>query len=73
MFFQNLKTIKRNIDSLLAIDASKVDELLHAHGWAIDHICTSKDDIEEVTDFITNMLSNNEEVITDSNNNNNNK
>lgn len=73
MFFQNLKTIKRNIDSLLAIDDLRVDELLKAHGWAVDHICTSKDDIEEVTDFISNMLSDNEEVISDNDNNNNNK
>ncbi len=57
MFFNNLKTIKKNIDSLLSLDESKVDELLkNGHDWAVDHISTSKDDIEEVSNFISNNI-----------------
>lgn len=57
MFFNNLKTIKRNIDNLLSLDEAKVDELLkNGHDWAVDHISTSKDDIEEVSNFISNNL-----------------
>lgn len=57
MFFGNLKTIKRNIDRILALDPSEIDKLIHnGHDWAEDHIATSKDDIEEVCDFLCNQL-----------------
>ena len=53
MFFGNLKTIKRLIDELLEMDESKIDAILSdGHGWALDHIATSKDDIEEVFNFL---------------------
>ena len=57
MFFGNLKTIKRNIDRILALDPSEIDKIIHnGHDWAEDHIATSKDDIEEVCDFLCNQL-----------------
>jgi len=57
MFFGNLKTIKRLIDILLAMDPKKVnDTLSNGHAWADDHIATSKDDIEEVADFLMNEM-----------------
>lgn len=57
MFFGNLKTIKRSIDKLLSLDASAIDKIIHnGHDWAEDHIATSKDDIEEVCDFLCNHL-----------------
>jgi hypothetical protein len=57
MFFGNLKTIKRSIDRLLALDPSQIDKLIdNGHDWAEDHIATSKDDIEEVCDFLCNHL-----------------
>lgn len=60
MFFQNLKTIKASVDELLSLDPSQVDELLSdGHGWASDHIATSKDDIEEVKDFFHNSIKEN--------------
>jgi hypothetical protein len=35
------------------MDESKVDEMLsNGHNWAVDHIATSKDDIEEVFNFL---------------------
>lgn len=54
MFFSNLKAIKRLVDEMLSLDESDVDMILtNGHSWAIDHIATSKDDIEEVYGFLT--------------------
>jgi hypothetical protein len=52
MFFGNLQTMKRLINEMLEMDESKVDEILKEHNWALDHIATSKDDIEEVFNFL---------------------
>ena len=53
MFFGNLKTIKRLVDEMLEMDESEVDAmLLNGHNWAVDHIATSKDDVEEVFNFL---------------------
>lgn len=52
MFFGNLQTIKRLIDEMLEMDESKLDNILKEHNWALDHIATSKDDIEEVFNFL---------------------
>lgn len=54
MFFQNLQTIKAAVDSMLQMDPSEVDKMLsQGHGWAVDHIATSKDDVEEVAGFLS--------------------
>lgn len=53
MLFQNLQQIRDNIDKLLSMDAKEIDELIsNGHDWTADHITTSKDDIEEVFNFI---------------------
>lgn len=53
MFFSNLKTIKERVDKLLSLDQKTLDNLLEkGHDWASDHIATSKDDIEEVYNWI---------------------
>lgn len=53
MFFTNLKTIKRLVDDMLKMDEKQVDDMLtDGHNWATDHMSTSKDDIEEVYNFI---------------------
>ena len=53
MFFGNLKTIKRLVDEMLEMDEADVDEILSdGHNWALDHIATSKDDVEEVFNFL---------------------
>lgn len=53
MFFQNLKTIKKMVDAMLQMDPNEVDQILsNGHGWAVDHITTSKDDVEEVGNFL---------------------
>ena len=57
MFFGNLETIKRYVDALLEMDPTAVNELLdNGHDWAADHIATSKDDIEEVANFLMNKM-----------------
>jgi len=54
MFFQNLKTIRDAVDEMLSLDPSMVDMVLSdGHDWANDHIATSKDDVEEVKNFLT--------------------
>jgi hypothetical protein len=58
MFFQNLRTIKDCVDSILAMNPSEVNSLLRdGHAWAVDHISTSKDDVEEVAGFLKGKLS----------------
>jgi hypothetical protein len=60
MFFQNLKNIKRTVDELLKMDESMVNMVLsNGHDWANDHIATSKDDVEEVYNFLINYKSSN--------------
>ena len=57
MFFGNLKTIKRAVDTLLSMDQGEIDAILNdGHDWAADHIASSKDDISEVTDFFVNAM-----------------
>lgn len=54
MFFQNLKTIHHAIGELLEMDPNKIDQLLNdGHAWAVDHIATSADDVEEVYHFLS--------------------
>jgi len=58
MFFQHLMTIKDAIEELLDMDKEKIDMILtDGHAWAVDHITTSVDDIEEVYHFLKNSIS----------------
>jgi hypothetical protein len=55
MFFGNLETMKRMIDELMMMDPSQVDRVLKSgHEWAVDHIASSADDIQEVYNFLKN-------------------
>ena len=55
MFFENLKIIKNAVDEMLKLDDKMVDGILASgHDWAADHIATSKDDVEEVYNFLMN-------------------
>ncbi len=57
MFFQNLKQIQQDIQSILNMDQTVVSNLLKdGHAWAIDHVATSKDDIEEVANWLVNNM-----------------
>lgn len=55
MFFENLRIIKNAVDEMLELDEQMVDGILASgHNWAEDHIATSKDDVEEVYNFLMN-------------------
>lgn len=57
MFFGNISNIKRMCEEILEMDPNKVDQLLSdGHGWATDHIATSKDDVAEVYDFLKSSM-----------------
>jgi len=57
MFWQNLKTIHHAAGELLKMNYDEVDALLSdGHGWALDHMATSADDVEEVYHFIEGRL-----------------
>jgi hypothetical protein len=57
MFFGNLKTIKRLVDVMLEMDETEVDNILtNGHNWAVDHMATSKDDVEEVFNFLAGVM-----------------
>jgi len=57
MFFQNLMQIQKDVEAILSMDKSAVSKLLNdGHAWAVDHISTSKDDIEEVTNWLSSKL-----------------
>lgn len=55
MFFQNLASIKHHIEEILKMNPEQIDALLkNGHDWASDHIATSKDDIQEVAEWLRN-------------------
>lgn len=63
MFFGNLKTIKKYIDAMLEMNPDQVQEILsNGHDWAADHIATSKDDVQEVGDFLMNEMQHGHEM-----------
>lgn len=52
MFWQNLKTIRHAAGEMLEMNQDQIDELCaNGHAWAVDHISTSADDMEEVYHF----------------------
>lgn len=63
MFFENLKIIKAAVDEMLEMDEAMVDQILSdGHNWAEDHIATSKDDVEEVFNFLKSKSTVNEKL-----------
>jgi hypothetical protein len=52
MFFSNIENIQSMCEEILRMDKNSVDAILSEHNWALDHIATSKDDIEEVLQFL---------------------
>ena len=58
MFFRNLETIRNAVEDLLSMDPAQIDAMLSdGHAWAVDHITTSADDVEEVYHFLTSNMS----------------
>lgn len=57
MFFQNLETIQHCIDEIMSMDKEAIDNLIaNGHDWASDHVATSKDDVEEVANWLRSSL-----------------
>lgn len=52
MFFSSLESMKEKIEEILKMDKTKLDRMLDGHDWASDHIASSRDDIEEVYNWI---------------------
>ena len=57
MFFQDVETLKRLCDKILAEDFKKIDKLLaNGHDWAASHAAEAKSKIGEVASFLMNEL-----------------
>lgn len=64
MFFANIENIHRMCEEILAMDKNSIDKVLSdGHGWTTDHIATSKDDVEEVYNFLKTHSHESEELI----------
>ena len=61
MFFSNLEQMRRQCDILLDMDHSQIEDVLdHGHDWADDHITVSKENLDQVFDFLMNYTKNND-------------
>jgi hypothetical protein len=58
MFFSNLENMKKNIDMLLSMDKSKIDDMLTEHDWASDHISVANENLDHVFNFLSNAKTN---------------
>ena len=57
MFFQNLQQMKRQSEMLLELNEDEVSSILeNGHDWAQDHIAESKNNMDQVFDFIMNEI-----------------
>ena len=57
MFFSNLEQMKRQCEILLEKDEDEIESILeNGHDWAQDHIAESKNNMDQVFDFIMNEL-----------------
>jgi len=55
MFFSNLEQIHRQAAMLLGMDENMLEQILdNGHDWAQDHIAESKNNMDQVFDFIMN-------------------
>jgi DNA-binding transcriptional MerR regulator len=56
MFFNSVKNICRMSRKILKMDPLKIDDMLNNHDWAKDHVSTSRDDMEEVFNWIMSSI-----------------
>jgi hypothetical protein len=57
MFFSNLEQMKRQCETLLEMDQEQIESILNnGHDWAQDHISESKNNMDQVFDFIMNEV-----------------
>ena len=68
MFFSNLEQIKRQCEILLEKDRGMIEEILdNGHDWAQDHIAESKNNMDQVFDFMMNQIEGDDEQHMDNN------
>jgi hypothetical protein len=67
MVLQNLFQMKENIEKILSMKnhPNFPKCVTGEHAWAGDHVATSKDDIEEVTNFIFSQCTNDSENLNE--------
>ena len=57
MFFSNLEQMHRQCEILLSIPKDDVENILNnGHDWAQDHIAESKNNLDQVFDFMMNEI-----------------
>jgi len=57
MFFSNLEQMRRQCDMLLELERDMVDSILdNGHDWAQDHVAESKNNLDQVFDFLMNEI-----------------
>ena len=62
MFFSNLEQMKRQCEILLDLDKSQIESILdNGHDWAQDHISESKNNMDQVFDFLMNEINGGDE------------
>lgn len=52
MLLQNLKRIIQQSQEILDLPVDELDERMLGHQWAVDHISTAADDVDEVNTFL---------------------
>jgi hypothetical protein len=68
MFFSNLEQMKRQCEFLLEQDRGMIEEILdNGHDWAQDHIAESKNNMDQVFDFMMNEIKGDGEQHMDNN------
>jgi hypothetical protein len=68
MFFSNLEQMKRQCELLLKEDRGMIEEILdNGHDWAQDHIAESKNNMDQVFDFMMNHIEGDGEQHMDNN------
>lgn len=62
MFFNDVYSIYEDVSELLEMDSNQIDSLLSdGHGWALDHVATSTNDIEHIYHYLEGQERMNEE------------
>jgi hypothetical protein len=57
MFFSNLEQMQRQCEILLSIPKDDVENILNnGHDWAQDHVAESKNNLDQVFDFMMNEI-----------------
>ena len=68
MFFSNIEQMKRQCEILLDMDHSEIESILeNGHDWAQDHIAESKNNMDQVFDFMMNHIEGDGEQHMDNN------